>query len=101
MRTIHSARKSRFLRRRSLYEYWPARMTACLAILYTLPRRPRKPFDFSRTFLCRARAVTPRLTLGMVVSLTRKEALTEYDRDPMDAQPYYRAGAACAWSTSW
>src|SRR5690349_7162815 len=35
---------------------------------YTLPRRPRNPFACSRTFLCRALAVTPRLTLGMVCS---------------------------------
>src|SRR5438067_13076348 len=36
---------------------------------YTALRRPRKPLAWTRTFLCRARAVTPRLTLGMVVSL--------------------------------
>src|SRR3954469_22525005 len=35
----------------------------------TLPRRPRKPLDCRRTFLWRARAVTPRLTLGMAGSL--------------------------------
>src|SRR4029078_5759574 len=34
----------------------------------TFLRRPRKPFDFARTFLWRARAVTPRFTLGMARS---------------------------------
>src|SRR5581483_6070396 len=29
------------------------------------PRRPRKPLAWSRTFLCLARVVTPRFTLGM------------------------------------
>src|SRR3977135_3661765 len=37
----------------------------------TLPRRPRKPLACLRTFLWRARAVTPRLTLGMARSLSR------------------------------
>src|SRR6478735_12775882 len=37
----------------------------------TLPRRPRKPLARARTFLCRARAVTPRLTRGMCVLLLR------------------------------
>src|SRR6185295_15127587 len=32
---------------------------------------PRNPLDFLRTFLWRARAVTPRLTLGMARSSTR------------------------------
>src|SRR6187402_3139897 len=44
-------------------------MTASLAMRYTLPRRPRNPLACSRTFLCRARAVTPRLTLGIARSL--------------------------------
>src|SRR6185436_7332036 len=34
----------------------------------TALRRPRKPFACSSTFLCRALAVTPRLTLGMIRS---------------------------------
>src|SRR5438477_3842410 len=33
--------------------------------------RPRKPFACLKTFLWRARAVTPRLTLGMARSLRR------------------------------
>src|SRR5574339_568042 len=38
---------------------------------YTFLRRPRKPLAWLRTFLWRARAVTPRLTLGMARSLRR------------------------------
>src|SRR5690349_10534759 len=37
----------------------------------TLPRRPRKPLARARTFLWRARAVTPRLTRGMCLLLVR------------------------------
>src|SRR5438552_3231871 len=40
-------------------------MTASLAMRNTLPRRPRKPFALARTFLCFARAVTPRFTRGI------------------------------------
>src|SRR6478752_8175199 len=65
IRVIHNARKSRFLLRRSRYAYWPARMTASLATRNTFLRRPRKPFACCRTFLCAARATTPRFTLGM------------------------------------
>src|SRR3954468_9813534 len=65
IRAIHRARNSRFLARRSRYAYWPAFITASLAMRKTALRRPRKPLACSRTFLCRARAVTPRLTLGM------------------------------------
>src|SRR5712672_4401283 len=71
IRAIHSERNWRFLWRRSRYAYCPAFITACLATRYTLPRRPRNPFAFFRTFLWRARAVTPRLTLGMARSSTR------------------------------
>src|SRR5580765_4799556 len=38
---------------------------------YTFLRRPRKPFACLKTFLWRARAVTPRFTLGMARSLRR------------------------------
>jgi hypothetical protein len=38
MRVIQSARKSRFLARRSRYAYWPALMTACFAARKTLRR---------------------------------------------------------------
>src|SRR5438132_9562445 len=37
----------------------------------TFLRRPRKPLACLKTFLWRARAVTPRLTLGMARSLRR------------------------------
>src|SRR5215217_2258514 len=40
-------------------------MTASLAMRKTFLRRPRKPLARARTFLWRARAVTPRLTRGM------------------------------------
>jgi len=46
----------------------PAFITACLATRKTLLRRRVKPAALAMTFLCRARAVTPRLTLGMSVS---------------------------------
>ena len=36
------------------------------AVMNTLLRRPRKPLACAITFLWRARAVTPRLTRGMV-----------------------------------
>src|SRR3990172_5750760 len=62
MRAIQSALISRLRLRRA---YCPAFITASLATRKTLPRGPRKPLDFLRTFLWRARAVTPRLTLGM------------------------------------
>src|SRR5690606_13688906 len=39
----------------------------------TLPRRPRKPLARARTFLCRARAVTPRLTRGILLLLVRRD----------------------------
>src|SRR3954462_15882282 len=71
MRAIHRARNWRFFWRRSRYAYCPAFITACLAIRYTFFLRPRKPFACLRTFLWRARAVTPRLTLGMARSLRR------------------------------
>src|SRR5689334_15161527 len=38
----------------------------------TFLRRPRKPLAFCSTFLWAARAVTPRLTRGMAVSLVRQ-----------------------------
>ena len=43
-------------------------------------RRPRKPFACLRTFLWRARAVTPRLTLGMARSSTPSTAASRARR---------------------
>src|SRR3569833_2569806 len=74
IRAIHSWRKTRFLGPRSRYAYWPAFITASLAMRKTLPRRPRKPLARARTFLWRARAVTPRLTRGMCFLLVRRGA---------------------------
>src|SRR6478752_285924 len=71
MRAIHSARNVRFLLRRSRYAYCPAFISACFAMRKTFLRRPRKPLVCLKTFLWRARAVTPRLTLGMARSLGR------------------------------
>src|SRR4051812_21862775 len=68
IRATHSGRNTRFLARRSGYAYWPAFTPACLAMRKTLPRRSRKPLARARTFLWRARAVTPRLTRGMFFS---------------------------------
>src|SRR5437763_7662741 len=65
MRAIHRLRNTRLRVRRSRYAYWPARMTASFAMRKTFLRRPRKPLARARTFLWRARAVTPRLTRGM------------------------------------
>src|SRR3990172_9181024 len=65
MRAIQSALISRLRLRRA---YCPAFITASLATRKTLAGRGRKPLAFLRTFLWRARAVTPRLTLGMARS---------------------------------
>src|SRR3954471_9201647 len=70
-RVVHSERDWRLFCRRSRQEQLPAFITACLATRYALPRRPRNPLACLRTFLWRARAVTPRLTLGMARSLRR------------------------------
>src|SRR6266849_3638946 len=69
MRAIQRARNWRlrcFLSRKA---YCPAFITASLAMLKTLPRRPRNPLAWAMTFLCLARAVTPRLTRGMAALL--------------------------------
>src|ERR1051325_11027987 len=71
MRAIHSARKVRFLLGRSRYAYCPAFISACLATRKTFFLRPRKPLVCLKTFLWRARAVTPRFTLGMARSSGR------------------------------
>src|SRR5215470_14393904 len=65
MRAIHRPLNWRLRCLRSRYAYCPAFITASLAMLKTLPRRPRKPLAFRMIFLCLACAVTPRLTLGM------------------------------------
>src|SRR5215211_629501 len=48
-------------------------MTASLAMRKTFPRRPRKPFAALMTFLCEARAMTPRLTRGMARLLSVRQ----------------------------
>src|SRR5215216_5459118 len=48
-------------------------MTASLAIRNTFLRRPRKPFACCSTFLCEARAMTPRLTRGMARLLSVRQ----------------------------
>src|ERR1019366_7005892 len=101
MRVIHSERNSRFLLRRSRYAYCPARMTASLAIRNTLLRRPRKPLARAVTFLWLARAVTPRLTLGMAYLLTRREAWCEQTAGRSHVRRWRRAIDAYAWSISW
>ena len=82
-------------------ELRPARITASLAIRNTLPRRPRKPLAAFRTFLCALRAITPRLTLGMVY-LPLSTAASRERRAGRNHAPWScRAGDACAWCSSW
>src|SRR5918999_5899572 len=50
-------------------------MTASLAMRKTFLRRPRNPLAALSTFLCAARAVTPRLTLGMARLLVGQHRL--------------------------
>src|SRR5882672_11200138 len=69
IRAIHRPRNCRLRCLRSRYAYCCAFITASLAMLKTLPRRPRNPLAWRMTFLCLACAVTPRLTRGMVAPL--------------------------------
>src|SRR6267378_2642656 len=51
-------------------------MTASLGIRKTFLRRPRNPFACRSTFLCAARAITPRFTRGMTrLPLVRQHRL--------------------------
>src|SRR5579885_2769417 len=65
MRAIQSARMSPLRCLRSRNAYASECMTASLADLYSRLRVPCIPSASSSTFLCRARAVTPRLTLAI------------------------------------